>query len=87
MKALKLLETLTPILKKKIPLFNQTVGQFSKSKTNFLGMAMMSAGAYMLFLNDNSAFGMLLFTNGLGIMTLRDTIHKGNKNNEEDDIK
>ena len=81
---LKLLNKLTPILQKKVPMFSQTVSQFSKSKTNFLGIAMMSLGGYLLMGNDNSAFGLLLFTNGLGIITMRDTIQSGNKINEED---
>lgn len=70
---LKILNKLTPLLQKKVPLFNQTIQQFSKGKTNAVGITMMSIGIYQLMNNDSSEFGMFMVTTGLGLLTLRDT--------------
>lgn len=70
---LKVLNKLTPILQKKVPLFNQTVQQFSKGKSNLVGIVMMGIGVYQMMNNNDSDFGMFMFTTGMGLLTLRDT--------------
>ena len=77
-KATEIWKLIGPVVGKKIPMFNQTIGQFSSSKTNFVGIGMIVAGVAMLYINIDDPIGMLLFTNGMAAIAGKDAITKRN---------
>jgi hypothetical protein len=75
-KLLTVFNLVKPVLGKKIPMFSQDVGQFATSKSNWIGVGMICLGAVMLYKNIDSEIGMILFANGLGLITLKDATVK-----------
>lgn len=78
-KLYKIFKLIEPILGKKIPTFNQTIKEFGTSKSNTFAAVMIVAGLSMLYINTDNALGLLLVTNGIGLITLKDATTKRNK--------
>lgn len=75
-KLLAIYTALKPALDLKVPMFKQTVQQFSTSKSNWLGGFMIFGGLYLLYSNPSSEFGLMLAGNGIGFITLKDAAVK-----------
>ncbi len=72
-----------PLLGKKIPAFNQTIKEFGTSKSNTFAAIMIGVGLSMLYINTDNALGLLLVTNGIGLITIKDATTKGIKSDRQ----
>lgn len=77
-KILILFKKLTPLMGKQLPMFSQTVGQFSQSKSNWTGGLMIVVGCYLL-LNGVDTVGVQLVGTGIGLITIKDAVNKVGK--------
>lgn len=75
-KLISLFKSIEPILTKKIPMFNQNMKEFSTSKSNAIGIIMITTGLIFLYKHPISEFGLILFSNGLGLITIKDATTK-----------
>lgn len=64
-----------PLLGKKLPMFSQTIGQFSKSKSNWIGGVLTATGLVMLWYGRDD-IGVQVLGLGLGLITIKDAITK-----------
>ena len=73
---LMLFNFIQPFLIKKIPLFSQTVGQFSKSKSNNVAVIVLLFGINIATADITSVIGHFYILAGITIFVLKDAIVK-----------
>jgi len=84
--ALPLLPIITSLVStfatKKIPAFSQTVGDFAKTKTNYLAIAAFTYGMDRLTTDPDDWVGHLYTLGSLVLVVYRDTMHRYKNNGE-----
>lgn len=72
----KIFNFVKPILDKQIPMFSQTVSEFSKTKSNRVGMVLVMFGISVLTSDLTNVLGHVYTIFGVVVICIRDAVAK-----------